>query len=117
MVWRRRNSVATYGYHSRLGDVAHYLRTGEMSADTRFCALTYLDFYALACLKIIFVYAESTRSDLNYSILSVLIKVLVKSALARIVEYTQLLRGFGKRSVSIVADRTVAHCGKHYRRA
>ena len=84
-----------------------------MAADAGLRALTHLDLDRRARFEVILVDAEAARRDLYDRVLSVFIKVFVKAALARVVEYAELLRRPRERGVSVVADRAVAHRGEH----
>ena len=67
-----------------------------MSAYTWLCALTHFDFDSRTRFKVALEYAETSRSDLYYGVCSVLVKILVQTALAGVVICTQFLRGTGK---------------------
>ena len=60
------------------------------------------------------MHAETPRSNLNDGVFAVDVKILVKSALARIIAYPELVGGFSECGVRVVTDRAVAHRRKHY---
>ena len=109
------DSVAALGYHARAGDIAHDLRSRQMTADAGLCALTHFYFDCSSAFQKRLVNAEATGGDLNDGVSAVFIKVLMQTALAGVVVDTERLRGAGERLMSVIAYRAVAHGGEHHR--
>ena len=86
-----------------------------MAADSGLGALSHLDFDRRAGVQIRLMDAEAAGGHLHDGIRAVLVKVLVQTALAGVVENAQLGRGAGQRRVRVVADGAVAHRRKHNR--
>ena len=86
-----------------------------MTADTRLCTLSHFDLDRRARLEVVAVHAEASGGDLYDRVVSVAVEILMKSALARVVEGAHFLRRACKTCVCVIADRAVGHRGKHYR--
>lgn len=66
-------------------------------------------------VQVILMDAKASGGDLNHGVRTVAVEVLVKSALAGIVENPQLGRGARQRSVRVIAYGAVAHRREHDR--
>ena len=109
VVRRGADRVRALGDHAGLGNFAHDLRPGQVSADSGLRALSHLDLDRRARGQIILMYAEPPRRDLHHGVRAVLVKVLVQSALARVVQGSEFLGGFRERGMRVVTDRAVTH--------
>ena len=110
------NGIGSFRNHSCPGYISHDLCTWQMASDTRFCTLTHLYFNGGTTLKISSPYSESTRSNLNHCILSILVEIFMKTTFTCVVEDTKLLCSLSQSRVCIVADGAVAHGRKHDRK-
>ena len=107
--------VGALGDHSRPRDVPDDLGAGKMSSDTGLCALTHLDLDRRSGAQVVLVHAETPRRHLHHRVFPVAVEILVQSALAGVVHYSELLGRRGERGMGVVADRAVAHRREHHR--
>ena len=85
------NGVGTFGNHSGFRHITHDFGARKMTADTGFCTLTHFDFNGGAGFQIILMYTKSARSNLNYCVFAVAVKIFVESAFTGVVKNTQFL--------------------------
>ena len=115
MMRRGRNCVGALRYHSCTGYIADNFCTRKMSSYTGLCALSHLYLYRRTGVQVFLMNAESSRRNLYYGIFAVTVKILMKSALARIVANTEFLCGSGKAFMCVIAYGAIAHCREHNR--
>ena len=64
-----------------------------MSADSRLCTLSHFYLDCGSDFEIILVNAETSGCDLNYSVFTIAVKILVKSSLACVIADAKLCCG------------------------
>ena len=115
MMRRRRDRVRALRDHTGLGDIRADLESGQMTADTRLCALTHLDLDGSTGFEVILMYAETAGCNLHDGVRAVLVEVLMQTALTGIIVGAECACSACKCGMCVVGDRAVAHCGEHDR--
>ena len=115
MMRRRRDRVRALRDHTGLGDIRANLESGQMAADTRFCALTHLDFDSSTGFEVILMYAETAGCNLHDGMRAVLVEVLMQTTLTGIIIGAERACSACECGMCVVGDRAVAHCGEHDR--
>ena len=80
MMRSRGNRIGAFRYHSGTGYITDNFGTGKMPADTGFSTLPHFNLNCGSGIQIFFVYAKTSGSHLNNSVLTITIKIFVKSA-------------------------------------
>ena len=73
----RGNCIGSFRYHSGTGYITNDFSTGQMSADTGFSSLSHFNFNCRSGIQIFFVNTKTSGSDLNNSVLTITIKILM----------------------------------------
>ena len=111
----RRDGVGTLGDHTGFRNVPNDLLSGQMTADPRLGALAHFNLDSGSGAQIVLVNAEPSGCDLDDSVFTIPVEVLMKAAFARIIKDAELGGGSGQALVGIIAQRSVAHSGKQNR--
>ena len=109
----RRDGVRSFGYHSGTGHISDDLGSGQMSSDTRLCALPHLDLYSSSGFKILFMHTETSGGNLNDGVFTIHVEIFMQTTFTSVIANAKLLRCFGKTGMGVIADRAIAHGREH----
>ncbi len=112
---RRRNEPHTRRRQTHLGDPGIHLRTRQLSALTRFCALRHLDLNFTRLNQIFTRHTKAARCDLlDRAILRVAVRFRrvtrrILAAFSGVALPADTVHGHGQRFMRLFADGTVRH--------